>query len=410
MTAPAQGSPPPRVPHAFGALRHRNFRLFLGGQLVSLTGTWMQSVAQGWLVLELTDSAFYVGLVSALGSLPVLLFTLYGGVVADRVNRRRFVLLLQGLMLVEALALAILTHTGMITVGALMALAAIFGTLSAFEIPARQAFVVEMVGKEDLMNAIALNSSVFNVTRVLGPAIAGVLIASAGIAACFYVNAASYVAVIAGLLAMRLPPWTRPEPVDAVAAFREGMRYVFGQRRPRTLIALAAVYSVFGLAFITMLPVYAARSLGVGAPGYGALMAAVGVGASGGALVLAGFGHRFRRRFVLVTRAGMVFGAALVLAAVVRSFPLALLLLALAGCAMVATNVLTNTTLQTEAPDHLRGRVIGFYSFVVVGLTPVSSFQAGWISERFGVEASLALGGALCLAAAAWVGTRKASR
>ncbi len=199
----------------FSALRHRDFRLFLGGQLVSQCGTWVQTVARGWLVLQLTDSAFAVGLVTALGSLPILLFTLYGGVVADRVDKRRFVIVLQSLMLLEALALAVLTHQGWITVHLVMALAAFYGLLSAFEVPARQALVSEIVGRDDLMNAIALNSSAFNVARVIGPSIAGGLIATVGLAACFYLNAASYLAVVAGLVLMR---------VERPAAAGEGAR------------------------------------------------------------------------------------------------------------------------------------------------------------------------------------------
>ena len=202
---------PPPASSVFSALRHRDFRLFLGGQLVSQCGTWVQTVARGWLVLQLTDSAFAVGLVTALGSLPILLFTLYGGVVADRVDKRRFVIVLQSLMLLEALALAVLTHQGWITVHLVMALAAFYGLLSAFEVPARQALVSEIVGREDLMNAIALNSSAFNVARVIGPSIAGGLIATVGLAACFYLNAASYLAVVAGLLLMRVQrPAGRP--------------------------------------------------------------------------------------------------------------------------------------------------------------------------------------------------------
>ncbi len=395
--------PPPQSSRAFGALRHRNFRLFLGGQLVSLTGTWMQSVAQGWLVLQLTNSAFLVGLVSALGSLPVLLFTLYGGVVADRVNRRRFVLLLQTLMLLEASSLAVLTHFGWVTVGWVMVLALVLGTLSAFEIPARQAFVAEMVGKDDLMNAIALNSSVFNVTRVVGPALAGILIAAVGLAVCFLVNALSYLAVIIGLLLMRFAPWSEPVSSGAVRALREGVRYVLGKRRPRLLVILTAVYSIFGFSFIPMLPVFASQTLRVGASGYGGLMSSVGLGASGGALFLAGFGHRFRTRSRrLILWAGMLFGTALIGTAFTRHLIPAMVLLAVAGCAMILNNVLTNTTLQTEAPDELRGRVMGFYSFVIIGMAPLGSLQAGLLAEHLGVAAAIGFGGVVCLFAAVW--------
>ena len=221
-----------------------------------------------WLVLTLTDSALVLGLVSTLGSLPILLFTLIGGVVADRVNKRKFVMLLQGLMLTEALTLGILTAFGWITVPMIIVLAVFFGTLTAFEVPTRQAFVVDVVGKDDLVNAIALNSSAFNLARVIGPTIAGVTIAAVGIAACFFLNAASYVAVLAGLAAMKLEPGEAPEKRQMRSALREGFAYVLGEKWPRTLIFLTATMSVFGYSFIIMLPVLARDELGVGAAGY----------------------------------------------------------------------------------------------------------------------------------------------
>src|SRR2546426_454971 len=220
MDEPARG-------FRFGALAHRNFRLFFLGQGVSLIGTWMQNVAQGWLVLELTNSPFYVGLVSALGSLGVLLFTLYAGVVADRVDKRRTVVITQTLQMVQAFALTALVWTRTVTVGWVMALAAFLGVVSAFDIPTRQAFLVELVGKDDLMNAIALNSSLFNATRVLGPAVAGVIIGAAGVGTCFFLNGVSYLAVIAGLVAIRLPPFVaRPESVSAWAGLREVVAFL----------------------------------------------------------------------------------------------------------------------------------------------------------------------------------------
>ena len=388
---------------AFPALRHRNFRLFVIGQFISLCGTWMQTVAQGWLVLQLTNSAFAVGLVSMLGSLPVLLFTLYGGVLADRVNRRRSVILLQSLMLVEALTLALLTVSHRVTVHWVMALALFLGSCAAFEVPIRQAFLMEMVGREDLMNAIALNSSVFNVTRIIGPAIAGSLIAAAGLAVCFFANALSYVAVLAGLAVMRLPV-ERPGNgrVEGRGLFSEGVRYAMGESRPRALLLLMATYSVFGFSFIAMLPVFAREVLGTGAAGYGGLMSAVGIGAAGGALAIAGFGRKLRgdwRGHRLIRGAGILFGLSLVAVAVARVYLVAALLLGLAGCAMILNNVMTNTLLQTEAPDQMRGRIMGFYSWVVLGMAPFGALLAGWISERFGVPVALAFGGGICVIA-----------
>ncbi len=402
MTAAAAPRP------AFGALRHRNFRLFLGGQFVSLSGTWMQTVAQGWLVLQLTHSAFQVGLVTTINTLPVLLFTLYGGVVADRVNKRRFLLTLQTLMLVEALALAVLTASGRVTVGWVMVLAAAQGLFAAFEIPARQSFLVEMTGRDDLMTAIALNSSVFNVTRVIGPAVAGLVIAGVGIAACFFVNAASYLAVL-WMLAIMRPPFAGASAVPAGrSSFRDGWRYIMDTAEPRLLTLLTITFSVFGFSFAPMLPVYASQVLGAGATGYGALMSGVGVGAAAAALFVAAMGHRVHREgrvFAFAT----LFGLVLLTTSLAGHFAPALILLTLAGCTWALTGILTNTILQTKAPDHLRGRVMGFYSFMVVGMAPLGALQAGWVSEHFGVRASLALGGGICVVAAllAWRSARR---
>src|SRR5688572_10503312 len=274
--------------YGFGAMAHRNFRLFLFGQTVSLTGTWMQSVAQGWLVLLLTNSPFYVGLVSAIGSLGVLLFTLYAGVIADRTDKRRVVVITQTLQMLQAFALAGLVWSGEVSVGNILVLAAFLGVVSAFDIPTRQAFLVEMVGKEDLMSAIALNTSVFNLTRVIGPVVAGVLIGAVGVAICFLLNGISYLAVLIGLLAMRLPPYVaQPTTVSAWQGFREVLAFLRSDRRVSTLIALTALVSIFGFPYLVLMPVFARDVLDVGATGYGLLSAAVGFGAVTGALTVA---------------------------------------------------------------------------------------------------------------------------
>jgi len=387
----------------FAALRHRDFRLFLGGQLVSQCGTWVQTVAQGWLVLQLTDSAFAVGVVTALGSLPILLFTLYGGVVADRVDKRRTVLLLQSLMLLEALTLAVLTHQGWITVHLVAALAAFYGLLSAFEVPTRQAMVSEIVGRNDLMNAIALNSSAFNVARVIGPSIAGALIATVGLAACFYLNAASYLAVIVGLMMMQVRSPAEPSRSPAFGALKEGFGYIFGNSWPRALVTLIAAFSVFGASFLPMMPVFARDVLGLDADGYGAIVSAIGLGAAVGAIGMAATGSRIRSgRVVIITFA--LFGVMLTLGGYVREFWAALAVFTATGCLMAVNGILANTRLQLEAPDHLRGRVMGFYSFVVLGMAPFGAFQAGWVSEHFGVQTAFAVGGLTCILVAALVG------
>ena len=398
MTETAGGAP-------LGALSHRNFRLFFLGQAVSLSGTWMQTVAQGWLVLQLTDSPFFVGLVSAVGSLGVLLFTLYAGVVADRVDKRRTVVLTQTLQMLEAFALAVLVWTKTVTVGWVIALAALFGIVNAFDIPTRQSFLVEMVGKEDLLSAIALNSSLFNATRVFGPALAGVLIGAWGVGVCFFLNGVSYLAVIWGLLAMRLPPHApRPAHESAWVGFQEVVRFIRGDRRIATLVLQTALLSIFGFPFLVMMPVFARDVLRAGASGYGALMAAVGIGAMLGALMIAVYSRRVPKGRLLIA-GGVAFGVLVGLFALSRVFVLSVGLLALAGCAMIVNNALTNTTLQTLVPDQLRGRVMGFYSFVFVGMAPLGAFQAGVFAEHAGAPAAVAAGGfvsALVVLLAAW--------
>lgn len=390
----------------FGALTHRDYRLFLSGQIVSLTGTWMQSVALGWLVLELTDSPFYVGLTAAIGSLGVLLFSLYAGVVADRVNKRRAVILTQSLQMVQAFALAALVWSGRATIGSVIALAAALGTIAAFDIPLRQSFIVDLVGKDDLMNAIALNTSVFNLSRVLGPVVAGLLIGPLGVATCFLLNGISYLAVLAGLLAMRPPPFV--VAVQRTSTWRgllEIVGFIHRDRLVRTLIGLTAVLSVFGFQLVTLMPVFARDVLRAGATGYGFLMASLGVGAMSGALAVAVFGRRIRKGLTMIV-AGTAFGLLVALFGLSPALWLSLVLGALTGCAMIVNNALTNTMIQTAVPDALRGRVMGIYSFVFVGMAPLGGLQAGWVAEHLGAPTAVMIGGVVSAAAVATAGWR----
>jgi MFS family permease len=389
----------------FVALRHRNFRLFLTGQFISLCGTWMQTIAQGWLVLQLTNSAFAVGLVTALGSLPILLFSLYGGVVADRVNKRRFILLLQSLMLAEALTLALLTALHLITVQWVMGLAVFSGLLTAFEVPTRQSFVAELVEREDLMNAIALGSSAFNLARVVGPALAGALIATVGLSACFFANAISYLAVIGSLVRMDAQASRVPVLVPVLAAMREGFRYVFGHRWPRALVIIVATFSIFGFSFVPLMSVFARDALDLDASGYGAMVASIGIGAVGAAFFMAAFGDRVRQSR-LVLGSSTLFGAVLLAASLAPNFSLATMLFTITGGIMALNGIAANTMLQSEAPDELRGRVMGFYSFMVLGLAPFGSLQAGWLAEHFGVRFAFGFGGLVCLLVAVSVAWR----
>jgi MFS family permease len=388
------------------ATRHRDFRLFLVGQFISLCGTWIQTVAQGWLVLQLTNSAFAVGLVTALGSLPILLLTLYGGVVADRVNKRRFVLLLQSLMVIEGLLLGILTLLNLVTVHWVIGLAIFSGTLSAFEVPTRQSLIADVVPRKDLLNAIALGSSAFNLARVIGPALAGLLISTVGLAACFLVNAASYLAVIASLIVMKTDKPPSVSTVPQAEALREGVRYILDNPWPRALVTLVATFAVFGFSFVTMMPVFARDVLHLDAGGYGAMVSSVGLGAAAAALFMAAAGGRVPQP-LLVLGSAISFGLVLTAAALAPGFWSAAVLFTLAGSVMAFSGIAANNMLQSEAPDYLRGRVMGFYSFTVLGMAPFGSFQAGWVAEHFGVRASMALGGTVCFVVAAVVAWRR---
>ena len=391
----------PRLSGAFVALANRNFRLFFTGQLISLLGIWMQQVALSWRVLELTDSAWYVGLVYALDALPVLLLALYAGVVADRMSRRRLVILTKLASMVLALLLAGLTFARVPTVWPIMIIAALFGVVNAFDIPARHTLFGDLVGKEALMSAVALNSSSFNASRIVGPVIAGFILNAGGAAWCFLLNGLSYVAVLWGLFSMNLPPF-RPHaapPASAWANMLEGLRYAWSDKRTRGVVLLTTVLTIFGSQFLVLLPVIARDVLGRGAEAYGWMMAAVGLGALSGALWVASYARRLPRGPLLV-RTSVTFGALVLLLALPRSIGLALLVLAAAGFAMIANGALANTLLQTLAPEQLRGRVVSVYTLVAVGMAPLGALEAGTVAEHFGAPAALLAGGTVCVVGA----------
>jgi len=376
---------------------HRNFRRFWTGQTLSLIGTWMQSVAQGWLALELSDDPLMVGLVAAAGSLPVLLLSLHAGVLADRVSKLRLVTGAQALMLAQATALWWLVASGHVTIGWLLALATVSGVLQAVDVPARQALVVELVGRDDLLDAIALNSTGFNLARIIGPSIAAVVIAQAGMAWCFAVNALSYVAVLAGLLRVQLPAATTPPAtLSASEGLREGLRYVRSTPTVATLLRLTGVYSVFGLPYLTLMPVFARDVLGLGASGYGTLLSCVGVGAIAGALSLAALGRRVPRgRLLAVSAVG--FAALLVALSFVRTAELAAAVLLLCGLAMILTNAITNGLLQTTSPDEFRGRVMSVHALLFIGLSPAGAIIGGAVARWLGVAVAIGGGAAVVL-------------
>lgn len=390
----------------FASLRHRNFRVFYVGQLLSLTGGWMQTTAQGWLVLDLTDSELLLGVVTAVASLPTLLFGLYAGAVADRSDKRRIILWADVALLVLALLMAVLTDTGHVTFPAVLAIAFGMGTAGAFEIPTRQSFFAELVGQRDLANAIALNSSAFNATRIVGPAVAGWVIGVAGVAACFYANALSFVAVIVGLMMMRLPPFRPPARTGStLETIREGLAYIRSDRMVRTLVWLLAALSVTAFPFVMLLPVFARDVLRVGAPGLGWMLSATGAGALAAGVTLAAVGGRFHRGRLLLG-ASLAFALCVAGFALSRSYPLSLALLALTGFAMILNNATLNALLQSLVPDRLRGRVMSVYVFMFIGMAPLGALQAGALARWLGAPTAL-LGGALAAASAVlWVARR----
>ena len=384
----------------FAALKHRNFRLFFIGQLVSLIGTWMQATAQGWLVYQLTGSKILLGTVAAVGSLPMLLLSVWGGSVADRHSKRIVVLFTQTGMMLTAFVFAALVGSGHIQPWHILVLAALGGVAMAFDMPARQAFMVEMTSREDLMNAVSLNSSIVNGARVIGPAIAGLLMAQVGMTWCFLLNGLSFIAVIAGLLLMRLPKFVPPEKIHSAGRHvLEGFIYVARHRRLRILLLLFGVVGVFGWSYSVLLPAYATDILHVGESGYGALLSANGFGALLGALTVAAYGNRVRPRLMIL--GGLwLFSVMLVLLAVVRWFPLVLACLAVGGWGMLLYFSTTNTLIQTSVSDTMRGRVMGIWALVFGGMLPVGGLESGLLSHAVGVPWTIAIGALVCAGAA----------
>lgn len=395
-----QESPPSssRLPLMFRALRHRNYRLFFSGQIISLVGTWMQSVAQSWLVYRLTGSSLLLGLVGFAGQIPVFLLAPIGGVVADRYSRHRVVIATQSSAMVLAFILSALTLLGHIRVWEIMVVASLLGIVNAFDIPARQAFIVDMVNSSDLINAIALNSSMVNGARVLGPAIAGVTVAAVGEGWCFFGNAVSYIAVIVGLLLMVVP--AREQRRDSASPHQrivEGFRWVAHTAPIRALLLLLGLVSVTGMPYAVLMPIFADKILNGGARGLGNLMGASGVGALAGTLMLAAK-REVRGLGRWITFASFGFGASMILFASSRSYPLSVVLLVPVGFSMMLQMSSSNTLIQTMVPDELRGRVMAVYSMMFMGMAPFGALVAGAMASHIGAPITVALGGLSCLA------------
>ncbi len=379
----------------FKAFEIPNYRRYFAGQAISLSGTWMQMAAQAWLVLTLTDSAATLGLIVALQTLPILLLGPYGGVIADRVDKRRTMIFLQAMMGLQALVLGVLTVTGEVRVWQIGALAMLLGVNNAFENPARQSFMLEMVGADHLRNAVSLNSVLVNVARTIGPALAGVLIATVGEGVCFLVNAASFATVIASLLTLDLTALHPSPPAGrGPGQLREGLRYIRRSRELAIPLLMMALVGTLAYEFQVTLPVMARQGLHVGAAGYGFMTAAMGAGAVAGGLVVAAVGRTGLRPLVFAAGA---FGAVIMLAALAPTLPVELAALALVGWASISFMATGNSTLQLTAEPSMRGRVMSLWFVAFQGSTPIGGPLVGWLMGWAGARAGLGVGAVTCL-------------
>ncbi|MDB6175321.1 MAG: hypothetical protein JWL59_4632 [Chthoniobacteraceae bacterium] len=385
----------------FSAFHHRNYRLFFVGQLISLVGTWMNNTAEGWLVYQLTGSKALLGVVAAASSGPMLFFSTYGGWIADRYPKRSVLVVTQLVSMLLSLVLAFLVWSGNVQPWQIITLAVLGGVVMAFDMPARQSFVIEITSRADLTNAISLNSSMVNGARILGPSLAGLFMAQYGIAMCFLFDGLSFIAVIAGLLLMRLSAHVRPthsgSKLDHALG---GFRYVWNNPRVLTILTLFAVVGIFGWSYSVLMPAFARDVLGLGERAYGALLAASGVGALCGALSVAAVGHKFKPRQMALGGV-WIFAAMLTLFSMNRTFSLALPLLAGAGFGMMLFFSTSNSALQTSVPDEMRGRVMGVWALVFGGMMPFGSLEAGLLAHYVGVPATMAVGALVCAIAAA---------
>jgi MFS family permease len=385
----------------FRALKHRNFRLFFAGQSVSLIGTWMQSVAMGWLVYSMTGSAFLLGFVAFSSQIPAFALTPLAGVIADRFDRRRILVMTQTLEMLQAFILAALVISGAVEVWHVIALGVFLGCVSSLDIPVRQAFIVEMIEKrEDLSNAIALNSLMFNSARLIGPSIAGILIMAFGEGTCFLVNAVSFFAVIGSLAAMRLPAHKKPHgKANVFEGLKEGFRYAFGFMPIKLILMILSVINLMGVSYAVLMPVFARDMLRGGAGTFGFMTASAGCGALVATILLAA-----RKSVVglgrMIPSSCAVFSAALIGFAVSSTLWLSLALLAIMGFAFMIGTASCNIILQTITEDDKRGRVMSFYTMAFMGMAPLGSLLAGFLASRFGATNALAASGAVCLIAA----------
>lgn len=388
-----------RIREPFGplrALRHRNYRLFFGGQIISLCGTWIQQVAHGWLVYQLTNSELMLGVVGSIGALPILLFSLPAGVAADRFHKRNVLVATQTGAMLLALTLGTLVYLDVIAIYHIMIIGFLLGIVNAFDATARHSFVIEMVGKRDLPHAIGLNSAMFNSARIIGPAVAGIVIAAAGMAGAFFANGISYLAVILGLSLIRLDGAAPAANHDTVGdGFREGLRFVRKHRTITALLVLTMAMSIFGASYAVLMPVFAKKILHAQVGGLGYLMSCVGIGALIGAITVSCLGDlKAKGKYLLV--GNLTFCTMLVLFSFSRTMPLSMALLLGVGWGMTTSMSLINTLIQTCAPDHLRGRVMSIYIMTFLGMGPIGNLQAGFVASHLGAPAAVRLGAIIC--------------
>ncbi len=389
--------------HSFRALRHRNYRYFIGGQIVSLSGTWMQTVAQSWLVYRLSHSELLLGTAMFCSQIPVFALGPLAGLAADRFSRHKLVITTQTLMMFQAFALAWLTLSGRVQVPHVLTLAVVLGAINAFDIPGRQSLLIQMTSREDLLSAISLNSAVFNTARGVGPGVAGLLVAALGEGVCFLLNGISFLAVIGGLLAMKLPRFESKAPVSPWTHLADGFRYAWHHTALRRMLAVLSVATLSSAPILVLAPVFADTVFHRGSRGLGFLMAGMGVGAVIGTVGLA------RRTHVaglpaVISYSALLLGAANLAFAVSPSYYVSLAATLLMGYGLMRQLAAANTTIQTMIPDEYRGRIMSLYSMCVVGMGPFGSLGAGAIAGRFGARATMAVGGLLSLASGAAFG------
>jgi MFS family permease len=393
---------PPTALALLRVFRHRNYRLFFVGQLVSLMGTWMQSVAQGWLVYTLTHSPFLLGLTSFCGLVPVFFMSAFGGTISDRVDRRHMLVVTQSLSMLQAAILATLTLMHVVQVWEVIALAASMGLINAFDVPTRQAFTIEMVGREDLRNAIALNSVMFNLARIVGPGAAGLLVALAGEGVCFALNAISYGAVLTSLLLMHVEPRAIRKQGHPLRELQAGFAYAWSTHAIRVSLLLVAVSSCFGASYLALMPAFARDVLHENSVGLGLLMGSVGVGALGGAYVLSRLHERHLTLAPIFAAGG--FGVGLILFAHSHTLYLSMALILPTSFCLMLLGGTTNTIIQTVSDDHFRGRVVSFYAMAFMGMMPWGALLLGTLATHIGIGEAITAGGSVCILAAiaAW--------